>query len=58
MKYDVFFIKSFDYYGIEAESREEALEIAEKEFYADQHSSIADPTYDEVEVLEQEEEET
>lgn len=58
MKYDVFFIKTFDYYDIEAESREEALEMAEKQFYADQRSSIADPTYDEVEVLEQEEEET
>lgn len=58
MKYDVFFIKTFDYYDIEVESKEEALEIAEKQFYADQRSSIADPTYDEVEVLEQEEEET
>lgn len=58
MKYDVFFIKTFDYYGIEAESREEALEIAEKLFCSDQYNSIADPTYDEVEVLEQEEEET
>ena len=57
MKYDVFFIKTFDYYDIEAESREEALEIAEKQFCSDQYNSIADPTYDEVEVLEQGEEE-
>lgn len=58
MKYDVFFIKTFNYYDIEAESREEALEIAEKQFYSDQRCSVADTTYDEVEVLEQEEEET
>lgn len=58
MKYDVFFIKTFNYYDIEAESREEALKIAEKQFCSDQYNSIADTTYDEVEVLEQEEEET
>lgn len=58
MKYDVFFTKTFDYYDIEAESPEEALEMAEKQFYADQRCSVADTTYDEVEVLEQEEEET
>lgn len=58
MKYSVYFAKYFSYYDIEAESREEALKIAEKQFCSDQYNSIADTTYDEVEVLEQEEEET
>lgn len=51
MKFDVFFYKYFNYYDIEAESEDEALEIAEKYFEEAQRCSIADTTYDEVEVI-------
>lgn len=52
MKFDVFFYKYFNYYDIEAESEDEALEIAEKHFKEAQRCPIADTTYDEVEVIE------
>jgi hypothetical protein len=51
MKFDVFFYKYFNYYDIEAESKEEALEIANKRFQEQQRCPIADTTYDEVEVI-------
>ena len=52
MKFDVFFSKFFNYYDIEAENEDEALEIAEKYFKETQRCPIADTTYDEVEVIE------
>lgn len=51
MKFDVFFYKYFNYYDIEAESEDEALEIAEGYFKEAQCCPIADTTYDEVEVI-------
>jgi hypothetical protein len=50
MKFDVFFHKFYSYYDIEAESKDEALEIAEGYFRETMCSPIADPTYDEVEI--------
>lgn len=51
MKFDVFFYKYFNYYDIEAESEDEALEIAEGYFREQQCYPIADTTYDEVEII-------
>ena len=47
-EYNVTFTKYYNYY-VEAESKEEAIKIAENDFRADMRSSIADTTYDEVE---------
>lgn len=52
MKFDVYITKFFNYYDIEAENEDEALEIAEGYFKETMCSPIADPTYDEVEVIE------
>lgn len=54
MKFDVFFSKFYNYYDIEAESKEEALEIADKKFKEQQRCRIGYITYDEVEVIENE----
>lgn len=50
-EYEVTFIKYYTYY-VEAENKNEAIDIAENDFRADMRSSIADVTYDQVEVEE------
>lgn len=50
-EYKIYFTKYYTYY-IEAETEDEAIEIAEGDFCADMRCPIADPTYDEVEVEE------
>ena len=55
MKYRVSFIQWYDYY-VEADSEEEAVDIAEENFVSDMRTPIANTTYDEVNVYEVEEE--
>lgn len=50
-EYKIYFTKYYSYY-VEADSEEEAIEIAEGDFEADMRCPIADTTYDEVEVEE------
>lgn len=50
-EYRIYFTKYYTYYA-EAETEDEAIEIAEHDFRADMRNSIADTTYDEVEVEE------
>ena len=55
MKYRVSFVQWYDYY-VEADSEEEAIDIAEEDFVSDMRTPIANTTYDEVNVYELEEE--
>jgi hypothetical protein len=48
-EYKVYFTKYYAYY-VEAETEDEAIEIAEDDFRADMRCPIADTTYDEVNV--------
>lgn len=48
-EYKICFIKYHTYY-VEAETEDEAIEIAEEEFCGDMCCPIADTTYDEMEV--------
>ena len=48
-EYKVYFTKYYTYY-VKAETEDEAIEIAENDFRADMRCSIADTTYDEVDV--------
>lgn len=50
-EYRIYFTKYYTYY-VEAETEDEAIEIAEKDFRTDMCCPIADTTYDEVEVEE------
>ena len=50
-EYKIYFTKYYTYY-VEAETEDEAIEIAEEDFCADMRCPIADTTYDEVEVEE------
>ena len=52
-EYQVTFTKYYTYY-VEADSEGEAIEIAEEDFRADMRYPIADTTYDEVEIEENE----
>ena len=52
-EYKIYFTKYYTYY-VEAETEDEAIEIAEGDFEADMRCPIADTTYDEVEVEEEE----
>ena len=54
MKYRVSFVQWYDYY-VEADSEEEAVDIAEEDFVSDMRTPIANTTYDEVNVYEVEE---
>lgn len=55
MKYRVSFVQWYDYY-VEADSEEEAIDMAEEDFVSDMRTPIANTTYDEVNVYEIEEE--
>lgn len=50
-EYKIYFTKYYSYY-VEADTEDEAIEIAEEDFCADMCRPFADPTYDEVEVEE------
>lgn len=54
MKYNVCFTQWY-WYTVEADSEEEAIDLAEPEFVSDMRCPIANTTYDEVEVYEVEE---
>ena len=56
MKYRVSFIQWYDYY-VEADSEEEAIDLAEPDFVSDMRCPIANTTYDDVNVYEVEENE-
>lgn len=49
-EYKICFIKYYTY-CVEAETEDEAIEIAENEFVTEMRCPIADTTYDEVEVV-------
>lgn len=49
-EYKICFIK-YHTYCVEAETEDEAIKIAEREFFTDMRCPIADTTYDEVEVV-------
>ena len=55
MKYSVYFIQSYPY-EIEAENEEEALSLALEEFEDEMRSPIVRTDYDDVEIIENEEE--